>query len=417
MNNLKIKFNPLHLFIAIMLVLLPISLAVEVNYKTTWLSYIDEVLAILSAIYLVITAFKRRIKGLDLALLVIFCILSLWTLLGNAISQVITNKFPIAVDLLALSKVFLPFLAIRQIAAKDKKGEILKYLLPISKLFLITSAICGTISMFYDIGMTGDKRYGIPAYAFVFVIPHYLGYIAAGCLLVIFACEKNKIKNYLYSFLFALDIIYTTKGVDYVILVFFILLLILWRKNDKFNFANISILAIGAVITSQFQIKEYLTDTSTPRMILIKYGIKTANTYFPFGAGFATYGSDMAARNYSSLYIKYGFKNVWGLSQTYGSFLNDGYLCMLFGEFGYIGTALFIVCFGIIFSMMYKIKLNKPTKALSMAIVFGLLISTIGSAILRSGTGIFVLSILAIVCGYSIQSKEINEISKEKINS
>ena len=138
-------------------------------------------------------------------------------------------------------------------------------------------------------------------------------------------------------------------------------------------------------------------------MILIKYGIKTANTYFPFGAGFAAYGSDMAARYYSPLYVKYGFEKVWGLSQAHGSFLNDGYINMLFGELGYFGTVLFVVCIGIITSMIYKIKTDKKVKALSMAIILGLLISCIGSAIIRSGTGMFVLTVLAIVTGYSNQ--------------
>ena len=96
--------------------------------------------------------------------------------------------------------------------------------------------------------------------------------------------------------MFALDIIYTTKGIDYIVLVIFIILLIMWRRNDKFTPLNVIVLLIAGVVTSQFQISEYITNSNSPRMILIKYGIKTANTYFPFGAGFAAYGSDMAAR-------------------------------------------------------------------------------------------------------------------------
>lgn len=404
MNNLKIKFNPLYLLIAIFAVLLPISLGVENNYKTTILTYTDEILTILSILYIIYTSFKRRIKGIDLTLLITFVILCFLTLLGNVFSQVITNKIPILLDLLALAKVFIPFIAIRQIAANDAKKQIAKMLVPFSKLFLIVTFLCGTLSMFVDIGMSGPKRYGIPAYAFLFVIPHYLGYFAAGCLLIILTIEKNKYKTLAYEIMFALDIIYTTKGVDYIVLVFFILLLIMWRKKGKFTPANIFILLVGTVISSQFQIREYITNSDSPRMILIKYGIKTANRYFPFGAGFATYGSDMAARYYSPLYSQYGFENVWGLSKSYGDFLNDGYINMLFGEFGYIGTALFVFCIGIIVSMIYKIQINTKVKTLSMATIFGLLISCIGSGIIRSGTGMFALMILAIVTGYSNQS-------------
>ena len=95
MNNLKIKFNPLYLLIAIFAVLLPISLGVENNYKTTILTYTDEILTILSILYIIYTSFKRRIKGIDLTLLITFVILCFLTLLGNVFSQVITNKIPI----------------------------------------------------------------------------------------------------------------------------------------------------------------------------------------------------------------------------------------------------------------------------------------------------------------------------------
>lgn len=403
MNELKIKFNPLYLLIVIFTVLLPISLFVETNYRTTLLTYTDEVLTILSAIYIIYTSFKKKIRGIDLALLITFVIMCFLTLLGNVFSRVVTNKFPILLDILALSKVFIPFIAIRKIATKDTKKQMLKMLVPFSKLFLITSTLCGTISLFFDIGMSGEKRYGIPAFAFVFVIPHYFGYFAAGCLLAITSIEKNRYKIIAYEIMFALDIIYTTKGIDYIVLVIFIILLIMWRKNDKFTPLNVIVLLIAGVVTSQFQISEYITNSNSPRMILIKYGIKTANTYFPFGAGFAAYGSDMAARYYSPLYVKYGFEKVWGLSQTHGSFLNDGYINMLFGELGYFGTVLFVVCIGIITSMIYKIKTDKKVKALSMAIILGLLISCIGSAIIRSSTGMFVLTVLAIVTGYSNQ--------------
>ena len=77
MNELKIKFNPLYLLIVIFTVLLPISLFVETNYQTTLLTYTDEVLTILSAIYIVYTSFKKKIRGIDLALLITFVLFNI----------------------------------------------------------------------------------------------------------------------------------------------------------------------------------------------------------------------------------------------------------------------------------------------------------------------------------------------------
>ena len=111
---------------------------------------------------------KKKIRGIDLALLITFVIMCFLTLLGNVFSHVVTNKLPILLDILALSKVFIPFIAIRKIATKDTKKQMLKMLVPFSKLFLISSALCGTISLFFNIGMSGEKRYGIPALACIF---------------------------------------------------------------------------------------------------------------------------------------------------------------------------------------------------------------------------------------------------------
>lgn len=66
-------------------------------------------------------------------------------------------------------------------------------------------------------------------------------------------------------------------------------------------------------------------------------------TYFPLGAGFGTFGSDVAATQYSPLYKKYGFNSIYGMRQGETYFLNDNYWPMVMGQFGFFGTMLILV--------------------------------------------------------------------------
>ena len=90
-----------------------------------------------------------------------------------------------------------------------------------------------------------------------------------------------------------------------IILVVYIVLSFIWRrkKETKFTTGNTLILSICIMIASTLQINTYLRDEESPRMVLLRYGFKTANKYLPFGSGFATYGSDMAARYYSEIAV------------------------------------------------------------------------------------------------------------------
>lgn len=101
-----------------------------------------------------------------------------------------------------------------------------------------------------------------------------------------------------------------------------------------------------------------------PRYLFFYYGGKTANTYFPFGSGFATFGSDQAARNYSRLYYQYGFNSLFGMNTKDGSFLSDTFWPMAIGQFGWIGSILYILIYVRIFFSFKWMNLNSEQKAL-----------------------------------------------------
>ncbi len=400
-NKLTFSLYPRELLFSFFIIMLPLSLITEMTYGITWTAYTDEVLCIICGLYILYVSFKRGIKGTDFALIIILMILTIWGLISNAYSKVITDIFPIIVDVICLLKMFFAFLIYKQVAVADRKMLIIKYLLPLSKLVIGLGAFFGTVSLFFDIGMSGGKRYGIPSFSFIFQNEGRYGYIIACFLLVILIAEKREDKRKVYEFLAILNMIYTTKGVVYVVLACYIILVVMWRKKAKLSVKNIIFLAIGGTAISTVQINSYIRDADSPRMRLIKYGFRTANTYFPFGSGFSTYGSDMAAKNYSKLYDYYGFNEFFGLSRDISFGLNDCYMGMLFGQFGYIGTVLFVILLVMVFFPINKVDLGRRVKALTLAIFIGLIVSSIGTAIIKSSIGVFVFAFLGLMCGYS----------------
>lgn len=87
----------------------------------------------------------------------------------------------------------------------------------------------------------------------------------------------------------------------------FIFLLIYFQKRAQLKTRTVVFMAVIVLLLGTFQIQTYLMNVNAPRYLFFYYGGKTANTYFPLGSGFATFGSDQAARNYSRLYYQYGF--------------------------------------------------------------------------------------------------------------
>lgn len=400
-RKIRISFYPRELLFAGLLLLLPISLIMEKRFSMGGIGYTDEVLGIIATVYIVIIGIMRGMSKKDAIIIAMVSLCAIIALIGNFKNKLISNWFPIAVDALCLLKVFMPYLVMKMIGQLDKEMKIIKYMLPLSKLLVLTSTFFGIINQFHYLGLSMGRRYGIRAYCFIFDNPARYGYIIACAMLIIILQEKSKLKEILYIILCVFDMLLTTKGVVYIVIVSYLVFMLIWRNNKKITPIQIIPLAVAGTIASTVQINTYLRDYNSPRVRFIRYSLTTANTYFPFGSGFATYGSDMAARNYSVLYYRYRFHKQFGLSPLNGDFLNDCYLAMVIGEFGYIGLAAYLVLLLVIFSQLNSINLMKSAKAMTLAIYIGLVISCVGTAIIKSSIGVFIMAMLGLMCGYS----------------
>lgn len=409
-SKIKLNFYPMQLIIAAIMILLPMTIILQRITGLDLFDYLDEVWSIFCIVYVFIAAIQRKINRSDIVFLVVLVVTEFIALLGNIIFGICKDWFAIAVDALSLFKVFLPFIVMKYIGQKDRQMFIAKYMLPFAKLLVLASTLFGILT---ELGFAhmykAEERYGLKAFFFIFDSEPRFGYIIACCMLVILLVEKSRSKEIIYSVLCIFNMVLTTKGSVYMVFICYIGFLILWRKQSKMTAIQALPLALATTAASTLQINTYLKDAQSPRMLFLKYGFVTANKYFPLGSGFATYGSDMAKRVYSPLYYEYKFNKVYGMSQKRDMFLTDNYFAMIFGQFGYIGTALFGVLMVIMFRTINNINIYKRAKALTLAMLIGLLISSLGSAIIKMNIGVLCVSLMGLACGYS--NHEVNKES------
>ena len=404
-NRKIIKLYPKYFVLAILSIFFMFSYYLEVRFPDSpiyYIAYYDEIISIFCAMYFFYIAFFKRIADReDIVIFYLFIGISVIAFISNHESELINKFVPIATDFDALMKVPFPYLAAKYLVRKDRDRVTMLYLRPFAKLMILAAFAFGTVSFFTDIGMSGAKRYGIPSFRFVFNSEALLGLIIACCLLIVVNSETVMKKIVIYEVLATFVFIYTTKGSIYIIPIIYYILLFFSKKDRKLTWKNLLVLGAAIIPASTFQIRTYLLDDESARMRLLTGGFTTANTYFPLGSGFATYASDQAGKNYSKLYYRYGFHHVWGMTPDRPSFLNDCYVSMLFGQFGYFGAAMFIGIMAIIFDDINRYKYSVVrARILCLAILICHFISSIGLTMIKTSIGVCSLVLIGFVAGY-----------------
>jgi hypothetical protein len=133
--------------------------------------------------------------------------------------------------------------------------------------------------------------------------------------------------------------------------------------------------------------------------------------YFPFGCGFASFGTYYSGVHYSNIYAEYGIDNIWGLSKSYHSFIADTYYPSL-AQFGIAGAALYFLFWLYIIkkAMSYNLS-NKYIHWFSItACIAGfLLIENIADSSFTGNKGVFMMLFL----GYAFSNLSVNKDNTE----
>ncbi len=181
-------------------------------------------------------------------------------------------------------------------------------------------------------------------------------------------------------------------------------------KEFKWNFKNITIMlfAVAAILlVAREKIYFYFYQTITSevdkdmvaRYVLYATAPQILMDYFPFGSGFASFGTFSSGAYYSPIYAQYGIDGVWGMSRGYYSFIADTYYPSL-AQFGVVGIILYITFWIYIWIKAVRFHKKTPNKKLLsivlMIIGFFLIEGTTDSTF-TTHRGFFILMVLGLI--------------------
>lgn len=349
--------------------------------------YLDEVIGVISVFYIILS--RKKIERRDIITIIILAFIVLFGVVSNLLSGINNSLFSIGVDIVAETKLLFSYFALKYFLSDREKQATINMLLPLAKLFTVSSFLCSIVSIFTDIGMSGDERYGISSFKFIFTFNFQ--YVAVYVLVFgILVCNTKMRDNVriTYYVMAIISLILATKAPPIMFSIIFVGLAFYFKKHDRVSPAVILIGAVILAVAGWFQIETYLLNENAPRHLFFKYAFTTANTYFPFGSGFATYGSDQASRNYSSLYYLYGFNKMNGMGPKDAQFLSDTFWPMAIGQFGWLGGIAYIFVYIRVFLTFINKNYTNERRAFIYAAYLQYMIHAVGSAILSSSAGL-----------------------------
>ncbi|MBE5958152.1 MAG: hypothetical protein E7254_04730 [Lachnospiraceae bacterium] len=379
-------------------------------------THFDEILAIACLGYIVKVFYEKKLSVAEKRIVLLLFGIVVIGVLSSIIHPMRQGVYPIMVDVLAFIKTIVVFVAFRHYTSNNISLDVCRRLSKFAKVILILAVVLAFIFQIYDFRDTDYARvFLLRPFALVNNNGIQTYWFLTGCLAFVLATEKRSIKYIIMYFIATAITMSTLVLCGDALLLFF---LFYNRRKDKIKIRTLIIIVIGASILSFSAIQEYIFDSSAPRSYFLQYGIKTGNRFFPLGAGFATYGSDMAAKHYSPLYYEYGFQTRYGLTpSSEGAYLYDNYFAMIIGQFGWIALLLFIAMFFYIFKLLNKRNKGMNIKALNLAVFFVIVSSMVVSATSKSYFGVWMFAILGLCSkiDYGKLRKE-NENSSDNAN-
>lgn len=285
-------------------------------------------------------------------------------------------------DCFTFLKIFFIFFLSVNLLRKCNFNRIIEAIYGITCIYIVLGFIFLILSQLVDVGMSFEKRFGFNDFKFINPNPGDYSSILIISLVIFhiysFYMKKTLI---LMKAITLILILFTFRGksigfiATYLMVVFFI------NRYNKISRKSLFVLAFLGILGGYFQIRYYFLDNVTPRALFLVNGIITANDFFPLGAGYSTFGSNMAKVNYSPLYEKYGFDQVWGMNQDEQQFLNDNFWPMIMGQYGWIGLVIYVGILLLMFKIVNNEINHKQLKIAGFSLLFLLVYSSVGGPI------------------------------------
>ncbi len=379
------------------------------------IDYMDEIVVLFLFFYLLKYIFFRKNRKLGLDIKIYGVAVLFYLAYSISISS---NGIPyIFLDVFTQSKPYIAFFSVyytaKQLSSKQKK-----VISRISILLFITTIFAVLFSL-----LAVSFEQGISKF-FVHPSKFYSALILIG-LTYLFVNPKKRSVEIVTLIIFSLGLV-SLKGKMFGFYAASILGYIMINKGIKIKFSlkNISalVISLSAIIyAAREKMLFYFLDTSASehalaRPVMYVSSFSVLNDYFPFGSGFASFGTSASSLSYSKIYYQYGLDYVWGLSPEYPEFITDTYYPSL-AQFGYVGIILFLLFWLVnikrlnILSKDIKFTNNYLIGALLLCYIF---IESVADAAFTNNRGVYAMFLFALVINDFQQKDEktTREISK-----
>lgn len=333
-------------------------------------NYIDDVVGLFWGILFIFNI--KRLDKTQRSNKIVFGSLLFLTVIGlisNLLSGISRTAVDIFEALFAFWRIFFVYLGVSTLLYKRETNvkRIVYVVGNFAKFFIVISFIFGVLNFVGIVDMSTEMRYGIKNFCFYFGNPSQYGiFVGTALALMIYTQSCKRV----YEIMAIVVMFMTTKGMGIIIAATYIVLTV-FSNRKKIKIWQLVLVGFVLLIALQYQLQTYLLNETAPRAILIRYGFITAMNKFPLGAGFGTYGSNAAVVHYSPLYEQYGFlarQALSGYLENGATFLNDIYLGMIVGEFGFIGLISWMIAIYSIAIRIFKTTcVNKKMQNIAIA--------------------------------------------------
>lgn len=412
MQKDNITFKEIWFTVFFILIVFQSMLAVQIN---SVFMYTDEIFSMLGFVSL-ITKKINNVSSLHYKYIKTIAVCLVLVVIIGLVSSYLSHLQPFGIiwanDILNLLKCYL-IMRYAMCLLKNVNHKALVGLLgKIVAIYIVIGFVFCLLNYVTPAFDTSDEiRFGIPNYRFFHTNAGEFSTILI-CLLAflhIFKLYSPRNSDHLILLLL-ICLAATTRGKAFGVMCAYLGFRLFFAKKSQLSMKYIVTISLLCLAAGYFQIEEYFGNDETPRYVLLFFGILTANTYFPFGGGFASYGSNMARVHYSPLYNQYGFNLRYGMDEKSGeadeiSFLNDNFWPMILGQYGYIGTILYLC----IVYKLFQIARTLNTKNLQIAgltLFFTLIISSTAGCVFVSSWGAAVMLLFGMLIYYS----KVNEL-------
>ena len=405
---MKIKLYKYDILVAAIVILTTAKMIATLGLGIV--SYLDEAFEIAMLAFVFVGILLKRYTPTDMKVLALSLGLLLIGLLGNILFEYQTDVYIVVLDIIATFKGILYFYGIK--AINFNENQIKNIITRVYGVFYLLVKIMvpfAILNLFVDIGMSYDVVWGIRGFKFVDTGEGNLAlafYPIVTCLVCKIAMDRDfsrDKKKAAFVILIMWCATLRIRSIGFALL-FAVLAYYLLSKNRnekaRIKFWHLALAGGMLIFIARDKIMFYFGNTKTARFNLIKYGLVTLKRFFPIGSGFSTYGSDMAFKNYSKLYREYDFNSVFGLAEGEGKFANDGIWGEIFGQFGFVGTIMFVAIFSIMFWNVYKSANDKFGKFAVIYIVAIMLVGSVGTKTVMHYVVVPSFMLLALLSNY-----------------